>query len=56
MKNLMVDTIRLKMIKVAAKLVRSGRYVILKLCSSFAYKEAFCKTMDNIWGLSPLLE
>ena len=56
MKNLMVDTIRLKMIKVAAKLVRSGRYFILKLSSSFAYKEAFYKTLDNIWGLKPLLE
>jgi hypothetical protein len=56
MKKLMVDTIRLKLMKIAAKLVRSGRYFIFKLCSSCAYKEIFHKTMDNIWRLKPLLE
>jgi len=56
MKCLLVDTIRLKLMKIAAKLVRSGRYFIFKLCSSCAYKEAFYKTMDNIRGLRPLLE
>jgi hypothetical protein len=53
MKSHTVDTIRLKLMKVAAKLVRSGRYFIFKLCSSFAYKDAFYKTMENIRGLSP---
>jgi len=55
MKNHMVDTIRLKLMKVAAKLVRSGRYFIFKLCSSFAYKREFCKTLENIRCLRPQL-
>jgi len=56
MKKLTADTIRLKLMKIAVKLVRSGRYFIFKLCSSCAYKEIFHKTMDNIWRLKPLLE
>ncbi len=39
-KNL-VDTVRLKLLKVAARVVHSGRYVKFKLCSSCPYKD-FC--------------
>ena len=56
MRKLMVDTIRVKLMKIAARVVRSGRYTIFKLCSSCPYKEAFYQTLENIWGLRPLLE
>jgi hypothetical protein len=51
-----VDTIRLKLFKVAARVVRSARYVIFKLCSSCSYKQEIYKTMENIRRLQPLLE
>jgi hypothetical protein len=53
MRSSMVDTIRLKLIKIAAKVVRSARRVIFKLCSSCPYKDAFYKTLENIRRLSP---
>jgi len=56
MRKLMVDTIRVKLMKIAARMVRSGRYIIFKLCSSCPYKEAFYQTLENIRGLRPLLE
>jgi len=52
----MVDTIRLKLIRIAARIVRSSRYIIFKLCSSCPYKDMFYKTLDNIRGLRPQLE
>ena len=51
-----IDTIRMKLIKIAAKIVRSGRYIYFKLCSSCPYKDMFYKTLENIWGLRPQLE
>ena len=48
-KNL-VDTVRLKLLKIAAKVVHSGRYVQFKLCSNCPYKEAVFETFRNIWG------
>jgi hypothetical protein len=56
MRNNLVDTIRMKLIKIAARMVRSGRYIFFKLCSSCPYKDAFYKTLENIWGLQPQLE
>ena len=44
----LIDTIRLKMLKVAAKVVQSARYTIFKLCSSCPYKTEFYETLDNI--------
>lgn len=41
MRKQRVDTIRLKLLKVAAKVVRSARYITFKLCSSCPYKEEF---------------
>ena len=54
-KNL-IDSIRMKLIKIAAKIVRSGRYIYFKLCSSCPYKDIFYKTLESIWGLRPQLE
>ena len=55
MRKCMVDTIRLKLIKIAARIVRSARYVTFKLCSSYPYKREFLKILENIQGLRPLL-
>ena len=52
----LVDTIRLKLLKVAARVVRSARYVTFKLCSSFPYKDAFYTTLENIRRLTLQLE
>ena len=53
--KLRVDTIRLKLLKTAAKAVHSARYITFKLCSSCPYKEIFAKTLNNIQRLSPQL-
>lgn len=55
-RKLLVDTIRLKLLKIAVKVVRSARYVIFKLCSSCPYKNAFYKTIETIRMLRPQLE
>ena len=51
-----IDTIRLKLLKVAAKVVHSARYTVFKLCSSCPYKKEFYETLSNIQGLRPQLE
>lgn len=56
MRHLRVDTIRLKLIKIAAKAIRSGRYIQFKLCSSCPYKSEFYETLQNIRQLRPQLE
>ena len=48
MRKLQVDTIRLKLIKIASRIVRSARYIIFKLCSSCPYKTEFFETLENI--------
>lgn len=53
MRQLRIDTIRLKLMKIAARVVRSARYTIFKLCSSCPYKEEFYETLYNIQRLSP---
>lgn len=54
-KNL-VDTVRLKLLKIAAKVVHTGRCVKFKLCSSCPYKEEVFETFRNIWDLAVQLE
>ena len=49
-----VDTLRLKLIKIAARIVRSARYVIFKLCSSCPFQLEFYETLHNIRQLQPL--
>lgn len=46
-----IDTIRLKLIKIASRVVHSGRYLIFKLCSSCPYKKEFYQILENINGL-----
>ncbi len=56
MRKQCVDTIRLKLIKIASKVVKTGRYIIFKLCSSCPYQEEFYETLNNISHLVPQLE
>ncbi len=56
MRKLNVDTIRLKLLKVAARAVNSARYVHCRLCSTCPYKEQFYETLQNIDQLQPQLE
>lgn len=56
MRKQRIDTIRLRLLKVAAKVVHSARYTIFKLCSSCPYKKEFYATLANISGLQPKLE
>jgi hypothetical protein len=55
MKSMTIETIRTKLIKIAAKIVKGARYLTFKLCSSFPYKQVFSTILDNIKSL-PLLE
>ena len=56
MRKQRIDTIRLKLLKIAAKVVRSARYKYFKLCSSCPYKKEFYETLENIRNLRPQLE
>lgn len=51
-----IDTIRNTLLKIAARVVRSARYVTFKLCSSCPYKQEFHQTLNNIWNLPVRLE
>ena len=48
MRKQRIDTVRLKLLKIAAKVVRSARYITFKLCSSCPYKSEFYETISNI--------
>ena len=56
MRKQQIDTIRLKLLKIAAKAVHSARYITFKLCSSCPYKDEFYETLENIRKLQPKLE
>ena len=56
MRKLRIDAIRLKLVKVAAKVASSARYLVFKLCSSCPYKGVFYETLHNIDGLKIQLE
>lgn len=51
-----IDTLRLKLIKIAARIVRSARYIVFKLCSSCPFQHEFYETLHNIWQMKPLPE
>ena len=51
MRKMRIDIIRIKLLKVAAKVVRSARYKYFKLCSSGPYKKEFYEMLLNIQGL-----
>jgi len=48
MRRQRIDTVRLKLLKIAAKVIRSARYMKFKLCSSCPYKDEFYNTLYNI--------
>ena len=56
MRRQRVDTVRLKLLKVAAKAIHSARYLVFKLCSSCPYQKEFYETLSNIRSLSVQLE
>lgn len=56
LRKLRIDTIRIKLIKIAARVIHSGRYIIFKLCSSCPYKQDFYQVMNNIKQLQVLIE
>jgi len=51
-----VDTLRLKLLKIAARIVRTARYICFKLCSSCPFQSEFYETLQNIRRLRPQLE
>ena len=51
-----IDTVRLKLLKIAARIVSSARYVYFKLCSYCPYQTQFFETLANIKKLSPQLK
>ncbi|WKY46426.1 IS1380 family transposase [Eubacteriaceae bacterium ES3] len=54
MKKMQIDTIRLKLLKIASKIVKAASYIYFKLCSSCPYKDEFYKTLENIRQLPQL--
>lgn len=56
MRKQRIDTVRLKLLKIAAKAVHSVRYITFKLCSSCPYKNEFYETLSNIGKLNVQLE
>lgn len=56
MRKQRIDTIRLKLLKVATKVTNSARYKYFKLCSNCPYKKEFYETLENIRNLHPQLE
>ena len=56
MRKMRIDTVRLKLMKIAARVVHSARYTTFKLCSSCPYKNEFYETLRNIRELRLQLE
>ena len=56
MRKQQIATIRLKLMKIAARIVRSARYKYFKLCSSCPYKQEFYETLENIHKLQSQLQ
>jgi hypothetical protein len=54
MRKMQVDTIRLKLIKIASKVIKSARYIYFKLCSSCPYQKEFYAVLENIRSLPQL--
>ena len=56
MRKQRINTIRLKLPKIATKAIHSARYITFKLCSSCPYKNEFYETLFNISKLQIQLE
>lgn len=54
MRKHQIQTIRTRFIKIAGKIIRSGRYITFKLTSSSLYKDAFFGTLNRIQQLPQL--
>lgn len=50
-RKMMIETLRTKLFKVAAKKVKKARQVIFKLCSYYPYKKLFNQALKNIQTL-----
>ena len=50
-----IDTLRLNLLKIAVRLVRSARYCFFKLCSYCPFQTEYWNTLANIRQLSPPL-
>jgi hypothetical protein len=55
MRKMQIDTIRLKLIKIASRVIHTARYIVFKLCSSCPYQKEFNETLNSI-RLLPQLE
>ena len=55
LRKLQIDTFRLKLLKIAAKIIRSARYLTFRLCSACPYQREFYQTFENIGRLHPLI-
>lgn len=53
MKSSRIETIRMKLIKIAGKVVNTSRYIKFKLCSSCPYKDEFWFILEQINALHP---
>lgn len=51
MQSMEANTIRMKLMKIAARRVSSGRYQTFRLCSNCPYQEEFIETFQNIQAL-----
>ena len=51
MRNDRMSTIRLKLMKIASRVIRHGRKTIFKLCSSCPFANEFIETLENIQKL-----
>jgi Transposase DDE domain. len=56
MKTDRIDTVRLNLLKIAVRVVRSARYVFFKLCSHCPFEAQYLETLCNIRQLHPQLE
>ena len=54
MRKQTVDTIRMRLLKIAARAVHSAGYITFKLCSSCPYKAEFYGTLQRIQQLTPI--
>lgn len=51
MRKMQVDTIRLRLIKIAARVAHKARQLWFRLCSHCPYKDEFRITLENIQAL-----
>ena len=50
MRKQRIDTVRLKLLKIATKVVHSARYITFKLCSSCPYGKCFKDILNTLYS------